>query len=270
MRRLLAPLALVVALAGASAPAATARQATPTAGCVAGPASPMAPVLTVNEEIAGELDQLFRCLAVRDWDEVERVVAIPDGSVDPFAALRALDETGLVSFAARLEAQMVRSTGPEGPTVDVAWRLDGQVRSERWTFRRPDRATGDAPWSLTAVEAGVPRYDGAVVGITGMIAAGGVSLSRARLVTPGGIELRLDVAHDVEPGMMVVVVPLDACGRAEPSPLTAFAQVTGTSVTIALDDPPDGAYALSLVSTLASISRETICAAPTAALEVLS
>lgn len=274
MRRLLPVLALVVALAGEVEPRATAQEATqeatPAAGCPAGPATPTAAVVTVNEEIAGELERLFRCLTARNWEAVARIVAIPDGSTDPFTVLEALDGTGLFSFTTRLESQMVRSTGPEGAMVDVAWRVSGQLRSERWTFRRRDGGAEVGRWALTAVEAGVPRYDGMLVGISGGVSSGAVTLSRSELINPGGVELRLDVAADVEPPNLLVMFPVDACTGAGPSPLVAFAQVIRPAVAIALDDPPDGDYALALVSTLAPISRDTICTAPSASLKVRS
>lgn len=265
MRRRAAGLLVLAVAFAAAGGAGLAQEATPLARCNAGPATPVPGSRTINEEIAVELDRLFDCLSVRDWAAVANFVDIPDGQADPFHALTELDRTGLFTISTGVVSQAMRSTALSGTTVDLAWRVGSQLRYDRWTFQR-----ANGRWRIVAVEPGVPLYDGVIVGITGRIELTGVVLPRSELINPGGVELALEVGPDVPAGTLLLVFPDDACARAQPSPMTAVVEVGGETVTVALDAPDDGAYALALVSTNAPLSRASICAAPAAVLKMTS
>jgi hypothetical protein len=230
-------------------------------GCDSGPATPYAESRTVNREIALDLDRLFGCLAVRDWTGVASFVSIPDGQADPLAALAALDGTGLFVVQSGLVSQTMRSTGPAGAVVDLAWRVGSQVRYDRWTFQ-----SRDGQWRLVLVEPGVPQFDGTIIGIEGRIGPEGATLARASLVNPGGVELVFEVEPETPDGGMLLVFPADACARSQSAPLTAAMEVSGGRVTLFLDAPADGAYAFVVVGTEGPLSRESICGAPAAVL----
>lgn len=221
----------------------------------------MAGFQTVNQEIAVELDRLFGCLTVRDWPGVAGFEAIPDSRADPFAALAELDQTGLFVIETELLSMVMRSTGPSGAKVDLAWRVGSQTRYDRWTFQK--RA---GQWRITVVEPGVPQFTGSIIGITGRVGAGGVELSRPALINPGGVELLLEIAPDVPADSLLIVFPADACERIEPSLLTAVLELGGSQATLSLEALDDGDYALVLVSSEDPLSRASICGAPAAVL----
>ena len=225
----------------------------------------MAALRTVNEEIADELDRLFGCLAARDWASVASFVAIPRGRANPFSALAELDGTGLFLVETSLDSLVMRSSGPSGASVDLAWRVGSQIRYDRWTFQRRD-----GRWRITAVGPGVPQFAGTIVGIAGRIGPDGVVLPRMRLSNPGGVELRLEVGPDAPANALLLVFPHDACARAGASRLTAVLEVGGDQANLALDAPDDGAYTLTVVSTDEPLSRASICAAPAAVLTMTS
>lgn len=230
-----------------------------------GPATPVAEFRTVNQEIAVDLDRLFGCLAVRDWPGAASFVAIPDGQADPFAALTELDRTGMFLVETGLVSMTMRSTGPSGTKVDLAWQVGSQVRYDRWTVQKRD-----GTWRVTAVEPGVPLFDGTIIGMTGRVGPDGVELSRPALINPGGVELLLEIAPDVPADTLLVVFPAETCSRVEPSPLTAVLELGGSQGTLSLDAPDDGDYALAVVSTGEPLSRASICDAPAAVLTMTS
>lgn len=264
MRTAVAPLVLLVALVAATGGGRT-QEASPVAGCGTGPATPTSEFRTVHQEIAVDLDRLFGCLAVRDWAGAASFVAVDRGQGDPFATLTELDRTGLFRIETGLVSQTVRSTGPSGAVVDLAWRVGSQVRYDRWTFQKRDGL-----WRIALVEPGVPLFDGMAIGIAGRIGPAGVSLPRAELINPGGVELRLEVAPETPVGSLLLVFPADACTRAQPSPLTAALEVGGERVTLFLDAPADGDYALAVVSGEEPLSRQAVCGAPAAVLTMTS
>jgi len=266
MCRVLVSLAALLGILGVDGLAQQASPvAIPTAGCAARLATPVAAFQTVNVEIAVELDRLFGCLAVRDWESVASFVAIPRGRVNPFSALAELDATGLFLVETSLDSMVMRSTGPSGASVDLAWRVGSQVRYDRWTFQRRE-----GRWRVTAVGPGVPQFDGTIIGITGHIGPDGVELSRTALINPGGVEMLLAVAPDAPANALLLVFAEDACAQPGPSRLTAVLEVDGDRVTLSLDGPDDGAYALVVVSTDEPLSRSSICAASAAVLTMTS
>jgi len=260
---------VLAALVGAPGIGGAAQEASPVAslvtGCSTGPATPVATLQTVNEEIAVELDRLFACLAVHDWESVAGFVAIPRGRANPFSALAELDATGLFLVETSLDSLTMRSTGPSGASVDLAWRVGSQVRSDRWTFQRRD-----GQWRITAVGPGVPQFDGTIVGIAGRIGLDGVELPWGELANPGGVELLLEVAPDAPVNALLLMFPHDACARAGPSRLTAVLEFGDDRATLSLDAPDDGAYALAVVSVDEPLSRASICATPAAVLTMTS
>ena len=160
---------------------------------------------------------------------------------------------------------VMRSTGPSGASVDLAWRVGSQVRYDRWTFQRRD-----GRWRITAVGPSVPQFDGTIVGIAGRVGPNGVELPRSELANPGGIEVLLEIAPDAPMNALVLVFPHDACARSGVSRLTAVLEVGRDQATLSLDAPDDGAYALAVVSTDEPLSRSSVCAAPTAVLTMTS
>lgn len=239
--------------------------ASPMAGCAVGPATPVAAFQTVNEEITVELDRLFACLAVRDWAGVASFVAIPTGQANPFSALAELDASGLFLVETSLHSMVMRSTGPSGASVDLAWRVGSQVRYDRWTFQRRE-----GRWRVTAVGPGVPQFAGTIIGITGRVGSDGVVLPRTELVNPGGVELLLEMVPNSPANSLLLMFHEDACARSGPSRLTAVLEIGGEQVTLFLDAPDDGTYALAVVSTDEPLSRASICAAPAAVLTMTS
>ena len=264
MRGTLGLLLVLVALTGASA-TGRAQQVSPVPGCDPGPATPYAEFQTVNQEIAVDLDRLFGCLAVGDWAGVTSFVAIPAGLANPFASLDELDRTGLFVIRTAMVSQTMRSSGPSGSTVDLAWRVGSQVRYDRWTFQKRD-----GRWRIVLVEPGVPLFDGTIVGMEGRLGPEGVTLERSSLVNPGGIELVLAVAPETPAGGTLLVFAADACGRPQPTPLTGVLEVRGGNITLFLNAPADGDYALVVIQAGEPVSREAVCGAPAAVLTMSS
>ena len=256
---------ILVGLIGATGETGRGQEATPSAGCASGPATPVAELRTVDEEIAVDLDRLFGCMAAGDWAGVAGFVTIADGLANPFVTLAELDATGMLTIETALVSMTMRGTGPAGATVDLAWRVGSLVRYDRWTLQK---RLGS--WRVTLVEPGVPQFDGLIVGITGTVGAGGVELPRSELINPGGVEVLLEVERDVAVGSVLLVFPQGACGQAVRSSLTGMLDVAGGQAMLSLDGPADGGYALALVSTDEPLSRASICAAPTTVLTITS
>ena len=264
MRATLGLLLLLAALTGASS-GGRAQQASPVPGCSPRPATPYAEFQTVNQEIAVDLDRLFGCLAVGDWAVVASFVAIPTGLANPFTSLDELDRTGLFVVRTGMVSQTMRSSGPSGSTVDLAWRVGSQLRYDRWTFQKLD-----GQWRIVLVEPGLPLFDGTIVGMEGKVGPEGVTLARTWLVNPGGIELVLEVAPETPTGGTLLVFTVDACTRPQPTPLAGMLEVRGDSITLFLDAPADGDYALVVIGAGEQVSREAICGATAAVLTMSS
>jgi hypothetical protein len=254
----------------APAPATPAGTASsPFASAIASPlaspaASPAAtPYAIASAEVSATIDAIFRCLAAGDWTTATQQTA-PGGTGEQLVRLlEALATDGRLRAEVRQRDVRIRSISGPTATTDVLWTLGAQERNERWTLEH-----GVEGWRLSSVGPGLPVYEGVIFGLRGALTPAGPSLPHGTLVSPGTLEIVLDVDVAVPPGSLLVVYPRGLCADANSYALTALAVVEREPLTLLLTDLPPTVYRFSLLSPESSKGVEALCAAPSMELTI--